>query len=878
MLYHVKKLLLCCTVVASCAATLLQAQTSVDFEDGGLPFFLQDPESGWEVKDTALLGGSRVLRHVRSIAAGRNAVDKISFLPRPNPGAESDAWSFSVCYASSTTSANNYWLAFLASSADAAGMSANGSEVNAYAAGVYSSLGGDTLKLFKITAGIIAPVISTTITTRGKKLAVKVTRSARGEWTLFANDQGDAERLIPYGKATDASDLPGENFGFLFAFSTSNYANFFADNLTVDLVPRPLKVVSVQRRTSRSLLALLSKPVDTVLVADVSRYSIVNTADGSPLPIDSARLLTPSSVAIFTGEYLATGDYALDVTDLPNTQGTYGSDYHEFSLSVPRYGDVVFSELMVHPNSESELPAEYIELYNRTYRNIDLAGWTIASSSRAGRITSGMIEANSYALIGSVTSELAGVLTVTARPQLTDGGASLSLSDAYGFPVAVLSYSDSWYADEAKKSGGYSLEKVDLNNLEENAANWRASESERGGTPGEQNSVAAANPDVTPPKLLSFEVEGSELHLRFSEALDERTLNAHSFAVDNGIGEAHSLRWDIERPMAVTLAFARPLERHALYTLSAGAGAVCDLAQSCTAEFSVQVGFGEAPASGDVVINEALFNPRVGGVCFVELYNRSEKIAELGGLRLANRKPATGEVDKSYALPPYALFPHEHVALTTLPDVVREQYRCPNPEAFIALAALPPYGGSQGCVTLLDSAGSVLEDFYYSEKMHSGILASTKGVSLERISPHLPAGEPTNWLSAAQISGFATPTGKNSQYSERDGGGSSSDAVKLFPEVFSPDGDGFDDMLFVAYTMPAEGYVANITIFDAAGRPVKVLCRNAMLAVEGRLSWDGVCDNGRVAAVGIYVVYVEVFSLSGRVERFKKTCVVGARL
>ncbi|MDR1415816.1 MAG: lamin tail domain-containing protein, partial [Prevotellaceae bacterium] len=739
MLYHVKKILLCCTVAISCATSLLQAQVKFDFEEGSLSDFLQDPDDSWIVKDTTLLGGGRVLQHLRDDGT---VVDKISFLPRPNPSALSDAWSFSVCYAPSTaTSTNNYWLAFLASNVDASAMSATGVRVSAYAVGVYNRLGGDTLKLFKISSGIITPIIAATITTRGKKLAIKVTRSALGEWTLFASDYSSSESMIQYGKATEPSEIPGENFGFLFAFSATNYRNFFADELEIDLVPRPLKIAAVRRSVPHSLQVEFSKAVDTACAVDASYYSLSAADGGGILPIDSVKLLAANTVEIFISKIFTTGSYTLTVQNLPNSQGTKSDDYLDFRLDIPHYGDVVFSELMVRPNVESDLPDEYIELYNRTYNSIDLTGWTIASAARTGRITSGAIEPNSYALIGNVTSEYASVLAVTGRPQLTDGGASLSLSDGHGVTVTTLSYNESWYADEMKKMGGYSLEKIDLDNLEENASNWRASNSERGGTPGEQNSVAADNTDVTPPKFISFRATGNELSLHFSEAISEESLNAGSFALDNGIGNAQSLRWSMEKPMDVTLIFARPLEQHVICTLSVKASAVCDLAQNCMADFTVQAGFGEAPAANDVVINEVLFNPHAGGVDFVELYNRSEKIAELEGLRLANRRTANGAIDRSYALPAYTLFPREYVVVTTLPDVVREQYSCPNPEAFITLAALPSYPNEEGCVALLDSAGVALEDFYYSEKMHSGIVAIPKGISLERINPHRPASE-----------------------------------------------------------------------------------------------------------------------------------------
>lgn len=543
-------------------------------------------------------------------------------------------------------------------------------------------------------------------------------------------------------------------------------------------------------------------------------------------------------------------------------------------LAVPRYGDIVFSELMVHPTADGELPEEYIELYNRTDRDVSLDGWTIASPTRVGRITAGAVKAHGYALVGRRMAALGDTLAVTSRPTLTDGGMSLRLADARDVAVAALTYSDRWYGDEAKQAGGYALEKVDVNNLEETAANWQASNDERGGTPHTLNSVAAANPDNTPPSCLSFEVAGSQVRLNFSEAIDGEALSAGSFAIDKGLGAAQDVLFSSQSPASLTLRFAQPLAPGAIYTLAVEAAAVCDLSQNCSGDFTLPVGLSEAPAPADIAINEVLFNPFAGGVDFVELYNRSEKIVALQGLQIANRK-ASGALNKAYRLPAYPLFPRSYVVLTTSPEAVQAHYACPHPLAFIALATMPSYPNDAGCVALLDSAGAAMEDFYYTEKMHSGILADRKGVSLERINPDRPAAEASNWLSAAQAAGFATPTGENSQHSERVN--TSPDAVSLFPEVFSPDGDGFDDVLFVAYAMPTEGYIANITVFDAAGRVARTLCRSITLAVKGQLSWDGTCDNGAIAPIGLYVVMVEAFSLEGKVSRYKKTCVVGAR-
>ena len=100
---------------------------------------------------------------------------------------------------------------------------------------------------------------------------------------------------------------------------------------------------------------------------------------------------------------------------------------------------------------------------------------------------------------------------------------------------------------------------------------------------------------------------------------------------------------------------------------------------------------------------------------------------------------------------------------------------------------------------------------------------------LERIDYNAPSVQ-SNFHSAATSAGYGTPGYKNSQFR--------ADAqlqgeINITPEIFSPDNDGTDDFATINYNFPAPGYVANITIFDASGRPVRYLQRNALCGIKG---------------------------------------------
>ena len=101
--------------------------------------------------------------------------------------------------------------------------------------------------------------------------------------------------------------------------------------------------------------------------------------------------------------------------------------------------------------------------------------------------------------------------------------------------------------------------------------------------------------------------------------------------------------------------------------------------------------------------------------------------------------------------------------------------------------------------------------------------------------------------------------------------------ITVTPEIVSPDNDGQDDFATIEYSFPSPGYVANITIFDAAGRVVRYLQRNALCGIKGIYRWDGLGEKNQKLPVGIYIIYTEVFNLDGKKRQFKNTIVMARR-
>jgi hypothetical protein len=304
-----------------------------------------------------------------------------------------------------------------------------------------------------------------------------------------------------------------------------------------------------------------------------------------------------------------------------------------------------------------------------------------------------------------------------------------------------------------------------------------------------------------------------------------------------------------------------------LYNVSVGNIADCS-GNSIQSEFDrVTFALAEPADSLDIVISEVLFNPRPGGADFVEVYNRSNKFINLKGWTIGNFE---GSITNSKVITTNDLVipPKSFIAFTTDPDLVSAQYsRAKN----LFKASLPSLPDDVGSVALVSDQHIVVDQFNYSEKMHSSLIKDDEGVSLERISFADATNDPHNWNSASATSGFATPGYANSD--TRPDSKVDMNTVVIDPQIFSPAIPG-RDFSKINYKFEKAGKVANIKVLDQQGRLIKVLANNETLSSEGFYRWDGDRDDGSRAAVGYYVIWFEVFDSAGDVNLYRKRVII----
>ena len=553
-----------------------------------------------------------------------------------------------------------------------------------------------------------------------------------------------------------------------------------------------------------------------------------------------------------------------------------------YVLSQSRY-DVVIDEIMADQTPQIGLPSnEWIELKNVSANPVNLQNWRIGDAAgQSGPMPNFVLQPDSFVIVctGSAVAAMqvyGRVISVTSFPSLDNEEDQLFLKSNTGLTVHAISYSLSWYQNAVKSDGGWTLEMIDTKNPCSGISNWKASTDTRGGSPGIKNSVDAVNNDQSAPSIKNaYAIDNLNIVIVFDEPIDSlKGATIANYSIDGGLNVQSAISIS---PLfdKVQLRLTTAMQANKVYNITVNNVTDCKN-NTIGSKNKTKVGLPADAALTEMVINEILFNPKSGGYDYVEFYNRSNKIFEANKLYVANRN-SSGVISSTRLIStiPYYVFPGDYIVVTEDAIKLSLDYMVQNPDAVFVVSSLPSFPDDEGDVILLNSQGAVVDEVKYKDDWQFALLADPNGVSLERIDPDGISQEATNWHSAASTAGFGTPTYKNSQYKLLQ---TINATVEITPKVFSPDNDGRDDIATIQYKTTEPGYVANITIYDANGRPVRNLVKNATLSLQGYWIWYGLDDKKLKLPVGTYILFTEIFNLNGKKEIFKNVAVLARQL
>lgn len=644
------------------------------------------------------------------------------------------------------------------------------------------------------------------------------------------------------------------------------------------------EVVSVVMETLTKLSVNFNEPVETNSALKLSNYL---TTPGSLIPLSATKDLADPSIIHLTYSQRFTADvsYSLEITNIKDLAGNVADTTHSpFSWHQAKMFDVLINEIMADPSPTVNLPeAEYVELYNRSAFPVDLKFLTFWLGTTEKPLPNFTLPVGGYVILcddgsKSVLEPYGPVIDFSSF-SVTNGSGTLTLKDLDGNLIHSVSYTEDWYHDSYKKDGGWSLELIDPANPCGEASNWKDCSNEVGGTPGKVNSVNASNPDHVPPAISRVGVDDpTHIIVWFTETCDNISIsNVANYTIDNSIGNPVSVSVQSPGYKVAYLTLASPLVADVIYTLTS-TGNITDCAGNILVTTnSVRFAIPKTAEANDIIINEMLFDPTSEGVDFVEIFNRSAKVIDLKDLVLANYDTISQAITdyNQVSTETYLVFPDDYFVLTTDSSAVRKCYKTTNPNAFINMASFPSMNNEDGIVAITTKGGGVIDVAGYTAAMQYPLLTSVDGVSLERISPERASEDATNWHSASEAVGYATPGYKNSQF-----GISISDAneITLSPDIFSPDNDGYNDNLSIAYSFGSPGNTVSITIYDASGHIIRNLVNHELCGTSGAYTWDGITNDRQKASIGRYIVFVEIFDMNGNVKRYKKETVLGGKI
>ena len=360
-------------------------------------------------------------------------------------------------------------------------------------------------------------------------------------------------------------------------------------------------------------------------------------------------------------------------------------------------------------------------------------------------------------------------------------------------------------------------------------------------------------------------ISPNTLEIQFSEPIDNNALNINNF---NLIGN------NPPNPMSVynsssgyELIFQQKFKGNQVLNLSIQN--ITDLAGNSLFD-TIQIIVPDTAQYEEILINEILFDPFAGGSDYVEIINNSNSSFDIFKYYIADYDNGISnlkQINQHFIINPNELILFTEDSISTIND-----YPSNNSSRFIQMD-LPSFPNDSATVFLLNTDSIILDQFSYSDDLHFELINDPEGVSLERvllnsINPNIA------WHSAAENVGWGTPGNSNSQYYLLE----QSD-VNFYAEneVFSPDNDGFEDIAIFSYKLDQIGMVGNAFVYDNRGRLIKSILTNELLNTEGKFTWDGINQYGQKAAIGIYLIYFECFSVNGEVLNFKCTTTLKSR-
>jgi hypothetical protein len=494
---------------------------------------------------------------------------------------------------------------------------------------------------------------------------------------------------------------------------------------------------------------------------------------------------------------------------------------------------IVISEVMFDLDGPDS-PNEFVEIYNSSNIVVNLANWKIMDSNSVDDILGDNLSLQPFSFAIILEGDYSGFYdnyfpenTLLLEVDDSSIGNGLKNSNDYLYLVSNVGDTVSSMNWSSGTTPGFSYEKIVLE-IENNPLNWRESIDSLG-TPGFQNSISGYSvdiaidsvwhspiiPEIDEPVSLFTKITNNGLFLTSSDIYqNENYLQTISIEpLDYAIVESQIT---INNPGQTQVEFSA--ETLSDYNLENNA--MID---------SIKIAFNYH----DIIVNEIMYHPISDVPEWIEIYNNSEIPIDLLGWMINDQDEYLIGFTQNIIV-----LPNEYVVIT----------KSENEFDFFVQQGFPTLNNSGDNIFLFDLTGKMIDHVDFNIDWGGG-----DGYSLERITHYLDSNNPSNWGTSVASTG-STPFVENSLFVNKI---ETIGTIVLEPNPFSPNGDGIDDNLIIAYHLPFTRSVLQIDIYDVRGRKIASPIQGEIVSMEGITRWNGHNSSNQKCRVGQYLLVIE---------------------
>lgn len=288
---------------------------------------------------------------------------------------------------------------------------------------------------------------------------------------------------------------------------TPGRENSVAGNNRDEMPPALLRTYTID---SVTIGALFDESLDSTAAAAPQRYNLSH-AIGNPLSAEPRSPLFNEVVLRLASAIKTNEVYQLTVKELTDCSGNAIGIMNNAKAGLPIPADtqaVIINELLFNPPSGGY---DYIELYNRSNKVVDLKQLYVANRSAAGTLSgiqqlstdSRLFFPGEYLALTEDAHWLqqqynvkqpATVIQLPSLPSLPDDKGMLAVTNLQGEVVDELQYDRKWHFALLSNEEGVALERIDYSKPAQDSHNWMSAASTAGfGTPGYLNSQFRAD-------------------------------------------------------------------------------------------------------------------------------------------------------------------------------------------------------------------------------------------------------------------------------------------------------------------------------------------------------------------------------------------------